>query len=64
MKLEVIRVGVKLITSREAVQRFIARLSEAPAAAPAPRSPSERKRAAEAAGAGLDAILGTAGGRR
>jgi hypothetical protein len=63
VKLEAIRVGSRLITSREAVARFVARLSAAPGAAPAPRSPAERRKAAEKAGEELDTLLGTAGGK-
>jgi hypothetical protein len=52
VKLETLRLGSRLVTSREAVQRFALALSrhlaERPPA-PAPRTPGARRRAAERA---------------
>ena len=50
VKLEVVRVGGRLLTSQAALTRFIEALNDAPPALPAPRSPSARLRASERAG--------------
>ena len=58
VRLEGARLGSRWITSKEALQRFMDRLtpavSEAPT--PAPRTPTQRQRAAERAGEELDKI--------
>jgi hypothetical protein len=58
VRLEVLRLGGRLITSREALQRFAEALSadleQAPR--PAPRSPAKRRRASERAAAELEKI--------
>jgi hypothetical protein len=58
VRLEAVRLGGRWMTSREALQRFAERLTpqspEGPAQAP--RTPTQRQRAAERAGRELDAI--------
>jgi hypothetical protein len=55
VKLEAVRLGGKWLTSREALQRFMDRLTPAAEAAPLPiRSPSKQKRADERVGKALD----------
>lgn len=51
VRLEAVRIAGRLMTSRAAVARFITaqQPDEEPAVAPAPRSPSARRRASEAA---------------
>jgi hypothetical protein len=50
VKLEAIKVGGRLVTSRQALVRFLtAQPAEAVEPAPAPRTPGQRERAAEAA---------------
>lgn len=51
VKLEAIRVGGRWLTSRSAITRFVAALTEhsSPAGAPPSRTPSQRRRACEAA---------------
>jgi hypothetical protein len=59
VRLETIRVGGSLCTSREALHRFCERLTEAEGPspqAPVPASPASRRRAAERAGRFLDRI--------
>jgi len=61
VRLEAVRAGSRWLTSRSAVARFVAALTDAaaPAAAPPPvtsRSPSARQRAAAKAAAALQAI--------
>ncbi|MBA4065913.1 MAG: hypothetical protein C0501_19785 [Isosphaera sp.] len=58
LNLEHLRCGGKIQTTRPALTRFLAAQTAAPADAPAPRSPAERKRAAAEAGRELDALLG------
>lgn len=54
VKLEASRLGSKYITSKEAIKRFMDRLTPADEAAPLPiRSPAARNRAAEQAGIAL-----------
>lgn len=59
VKLECVRVGVRLMTSHEALVRFLAHLNSgtaaAPDATPAPRSPTQRGKASAAAAAELQA---------
>jgi hypothetical protein len=56
--LEAVRCGGAWMTSVEALERFLMALSTVPgsAAAPLPRTPSQRKRAAERAGRELDKV--------
>jgi hypothetical protein len=54
VRLEAVRVGGRWLTSASALQRFAAALTprlgdDPPAATPAPRTPSQRRRAAERA---------------
>jgi hypothetical protein len=56
VRLEAIRIGNRWLTSREALQRFMERLTpnlDAPAP-PAPRTPGRRRRASARAGAELE----------
>ncbi len=53
VKLEVVRIGGRTMTTREALQRFVERLNERPSEAPPVRTPAERRRASEAAAAEL-----------
>ena len=55
IKLECFRAGSRVFTTRQAVERFVAALSAQaePVAAPAVRTPSARRKAAEAAGEAL-----------
>lgn len=55
MKLESLRAGSRVFTTRQAVERFVAALSAPtePAAAPAVRTPSARQKAADAAAEAL-----------
>jgi hypothetical protein len=57
VRLEACRLGSKWITSREALQRFVERLTPPldRAPGPVPRSPAQRQRASERAGKQLDA---------
>jgi hypothetical protein len=55
VKLEIIRVGTVLKTSRQAIVRFLEALQDQPAA-PAPRSATERGRAAARADRALDEL--------
>jgi hypothetical protein len=58
IRLEAVRIGGRWCTSAEALQRFLATLSAAPAgpAGPAPRTAGQRQRAAERAGRELDKL--------
>ncbi len=57
VKLEFVRAGCRVLTSRQAVARYVAALSVAPESAEIPtRSPLARKRAADAAAAALKAM--------
>jgi hypothetical protein len=58
VRLEGARLGSRWITSKEALQRFMDRLTPAvgDTPAPAPRTPTQRQRAAERAGQELDRI--------
>jgi hypothetical protein len=60
IKLEAVKLGSRWITSKEAVERFVARTTAASMPpednSPAPRSPAARDRAATAAEAELDAL--------
>jgi hypothetical protein len=50
VRLESVRIGGRFVTSREALDRFIQRLSaDAGVAAPAPRTPTQRQRSAKRA---------------
>lgn len=55
VRLEHARIGSRLFTSEMAVERFVMRLTNGTTApTPAPRSPAERRRAAERAGRELE----------
>jgi hypothetical protein len=56
VRLEALRLGGRWITSEEALQRFAERLTPRPEskAAPAPRAPAQRRRAAERAAKELE----------
>jgi hypothetical protein len=57
VRLEAIRLGGRWLTSREALQRFIERLTpdlDAVKPAPVPRSPGKRQRASEHAAQQLE----------
>jgi hypothetical protein len=58
VRLERVRIGGTWYTSVEALQRFLAALTVTPDAAvpPTPRTPCQRRRAAELAGAALDKL--------
>jgi len=56
VKLEAVRVGVRWLTSRGAVARFVAALTAASDPAPAAASPVPRRRASEKAAAALKAM--------
>jgi hypothetical protein len=58
VRLEAARLGGRWITTAQAVKRFIAALSAVTGAAPVsvPRTPAQRHRAAERAGAALDKL--------
>jgi hypothetical protein len=58
VRLEAVRLGNRWITSKEALQRFAERLTPAVGDMPpaTPRTPTQRQRAAERAGAELDRI--------
>ncbi len=54
VRLEALRIGGRLFTSHEALDRFIAELNASTDPVPAPRSPSERRRASDRAAAQLE----------
>ncbi len=59
VRLEAVRLGGKWVTSAAALQRFAERLTPRPADGPAPpppRTPGQRRRAAERAGAELQKL--------
>jgi hypothetical protein len=53
--LEALRVAGRWVTSEKALERFIAAQQAAPTEAPLPPTPAQRRRAAERAGAELEA---------
>ncbi|VTR92156.1 : DUF1580 [Gemmata massiliana] len=56
LKLEHLRAGGKLLTTRAAIVRFLAAQTDAPEPVSAPRTPTQRRRAAEHAEAELEKL--------